>query len=208
MNTNQFIFYSIIDIDHYIIKFLDPITDFITLSSVNKYYNGLVVQNKLFNAYKNFTMEMNREKRDKDFLNACTYGYLLVAQYFFNKYTIDIHDNTEHAFRQACYYNHIEIAEWLFKLGSDILSPINIHAYDEDAFKSACFYGSLEIVKWLYQLGNDNSSPIDIRSDNDFAFRWACLANHIGIAKWLCILCDKYKITIGSNGKIMYRVEI
>jgi hypothetical protein len=43
MNTNKFIFNLVTDIDYYIIiNFLDPFTDFITLSRVNKYYYNLI----------------------------------------------------------------------------------------------------------------------------------------------------------------------
>jgi hypothetical protein len=37
--------------------------------------------------------------KKKNFRNACKHGYLLVAQYLFNKYTIDIHAKNEYVFR-------------------------------------------------------------------------------------------------------------
>src|SRR4051794_2491932 len=121
MDTNNFRIHIITEIDNRIIDFffLNSITDFIALSSVSKYYYDLVTQNQLFNEFKNFTLEMNKlDNKKKDFYNACEYGYLLVAQYFFNKYTINIRKDDEYIFKSVCCRGHIKIIKWLYQLSN------------------------------------------------------------------------------------------
>src|SRR4029079_4387201 len=131
---------------------------------------NLVIQNKLFDEFKNFIIKANDWQIEKNFPNACAYGYLFVAQYFFNKYDIDIHIDDECAFRGACYNNHMEIAKWLFKLSNEIYSPsglvsrIDIHAEDDFAFRLACYNGLIEMAIWLFNLGNEIYSPINIHA--------------------------------------------
>jgi ankyrin repeat protein len=185
MNNNRFIFYPVTDIDNYIIGFIDPIDDFITLSRVNKYYNKLVTEKILFVTFKKFTLEMRELNKQKNFQNACEHGYILVAQYFFNKNITDIHVDNEYAFRHACRNNHTEIVKWLYQLGINICSPINIHVDNEFAFKYFCRNGDMEMAKWLYQLSEDIFSPINIHIDNDQAFALACQSGKIEMAEWL-----------------------
>jgi ankyrin repeat protein len=196
--TNQSIF-NLVDIDLHIINFLDPMTDFFLLSCINKYYNNLVKQNKLFVEFKIFTTKIHFANEKKDFINACKYGYVLVAQYFCNKYTIDIHAGNEYAFQLACGNGHIETAKWLFNLSNEISSIIGIHADNERPFRWACYGGHIGTAKWLFNLSNEISSIINIHADNELAFGWACYFGHIETAKWLFSLSNEISSIINIH---------
>src|SRR5438309_1422509 len=74
-----------------------------------------------------------------------------------------------------CANDHIDVARWLFSLGS-----VDIYADDECAFRESCKNGHLNVAQWLYSLGD-----VDIHAGNEYAFRWSCREVHINIAQWL-----------------------
>ena len=48
----------------------------------------------------------------------------------------------------ACYYGHLEVAQWLLEIKPDI----DISARDDIAFCFACHYGHLKVATWLQDL--------------------------------------------------------
>lgn len=90
------------------------------------------------------------------------------------------------SFMYACENGHQEIAEWLYKTSSENGNKININAESECAFRQACRNGHFNIVKWLYNLSmTDSNSKININVVSDFAFRYASCNGHLQIARWL-----------------------
>ena len=66
---------------------------------------------------------------------------------------IDIHAESDYAFRAASGCGHLETAKWLWALSLELDSPIDIHAWNDFAFRAACGGGHLETAKWLISLG-------------------------------------------------------
>ena len=63
-------------------------------------------------------------------------------------YTIKPTIGCEVAFRYACIYGHLEVAQWLYK----IKPTIDISAENEYAFVRTCQYRNLEVAQWLQTL--------------------------------------------------------
>ena len=54
----------------------------------------------------------------------------------------------EDIFQNACSNGHLNVAQWLYQIKSDI----NISARNESAFINACSQGHLNVAQWLYQI--------------------------------------------------------
>ena len=61
---------------------------------------------------------------------------------------INISADNEHAFRNACFYGHLHVAQWLLQINP----YINISADNEDAFWWACRNRHLDVDHWLQSL--------------------------------------------------------
>ena len=100
----------------------------------------------------------------------------------------------EGAFRWACLYGHLHVAQWLLQIKPDI----NISADNEYAFRWACYYGHLHVAQWLLQ----QKPTINISINNEYAFRWACFKGHLDVCQWLQSLKPYlYVIEYDENGK-------
>jgi ankyrin repeat protein len=88
---------------------------------------------------------------------------------------INISYSNEDAFRNACYYGHLEVAKWLLQVKPDINNSFN----NEMAFRCACVKGHLEVAKWLLQV------KLDINNSYQSAFHLACEYGHLEVAQWL-----------------------
>jgi hypothetical protein len=86
-----------------------------------------------------------------------------------------VNKTNQDKFISACYYGHLEVAQWLYSLGD-----VNIHILNEDTFLMSCYYGHLEVAQWLYSLGG-----VNIHSKNEAAFRYTCCNGHLEVAQWL-----------------------
>ena len=111
MDTNSYIF-PVVEIEYYILSYLDPLIDFPKLSLVNKYYSDFVVNDKLVAALKQFYLiekikNKKLTKEENNFVSACTNNNLLVAKYLYQKNKINIHADNESAFRCACENGHL-----------------------------------------------------------------------------------------------------
>jgi hypothetical protein len=120
------------------------------------------------------------------FIQACKKGNLKKAINIYTKHKPNIHTRDDEAFRYACVFGHINIAQWLYGLDD---KP-NIHADDDYAFRFVCLIGYINIAQWLYGL---EDKP-NIHALDDEAFRFTCSSGHINIAQWLYGLDDKPNI--------------
>jgi ankyrin repeat protein len=122
----------------------------------------------------------------------------IIPFYEQHKQHIDICDENEQAFRIACVYGHLKVAQWLYK----IKPTIDISAWNEWAFRWACVHGHLKVARWLYEI----RPTIDISAnneDNEYAFIWACEYGHLEVAQWLYKI--KPTIDISAENEYAFR---
>ena len=111
-----------------------------------------------------------------EFITYIKTGRLDKAKEFYaNHPDINISAGNEYAFRFACDYRHLEVAEWLLYIKPDI----NISANNGYAFRFACYNNHLNVAKWLLEI-----KP-SINIINDCVFKWVCVYGHLEVAKWL-----------------------
>jgi hypothetical protein len=63
---------------------------------------------------------------------------------------VDIHIYGIDAFRFACTYGHLLVAQCLYFLGDDMSIDV---ADSNSTFRAVCLNGRLEMAQWLYSLG-------------------------------------------------------
>lgn len=107
------------------------------------------------------------------FWTACVQGRLDMAKWALSQGGVDIHEDEDHAFRWACFYDQLEVAQWLYS--KDV--P---HTVLNMVFPFACSYGRLKVVRWLSSL-----DKVDIHADDDLAFQLACMYGKLDVAQWL-----------------------
>jgi len=115
----------------------------------------------------------------------CYYGYIETIKWLLTSEKINIHANSDLAFRASCHGGFIEVAKMLLEISEKNKTIINIHACDEDAFVGSCRYGKIEVAKWLIEISKKSGKMINIHADYDMAFIWSCHKENIKIAKWL-----------------------
>ncbi len=122
---------------------------------------------------------------DKVFRIACRNGHLLLAQWIYANFDVDIHAKNEYSLRKSCKYNHLHILEWLYATSIKINSPLNIRVDNESPFKSACRNGALLIVQWIADYNNDKIRNKKIYAQRiQYAFCIGCTNNQLDIAEW------------------------
>jgi hypothetical protein len=110
--------------------------------------------------------------RNELFINLCSNGHLLVAQWLYDLGDVNISFNVDAAFRGACHNGHTPVVRWLYDHGG-----IDIHS---GLFFSACMLDHLSMAQCLYEIGG-----INIRSNYDHVFRSTCNGGHLSVAQWL-----------------------
>ena len=135
------------DLDHILIKHLDPYDDYKNLIQVNKYYNNFIRNNKLYQELQELHKKIDPLNPSVDynhtyFPEACKYGYLKVAKYLYKKYLIDIHIDNELALRWAYRNGHSNVIEWLYNLSSNNIPNI----YKLIIFDELCSKGYKNII--------------------------------------------------------------
>ena len=92
----------------------------------------------------------------------------IIAYYEENKEYIDIHYNSEAAFRNACMSNKSDVAKYIYNLGE-----VDLSAYNHQAFHITCLNQNIEMAKWFteidhrYHISMSEPDRLDI-SDCDF----------------------------------------
>ena len=105
-------------------------------------------------------------------------------------------DVLKHAFIFTCKNGHLEVAQWLESVISDVYSsdyrwnPKKVNEYGRCAFKIACKNNQLEIAKWLVSIILDNVKR-DRHGSLWYPFHTtdglldACMKGYIDIVKWI-----------------------
>ncbi len=78
----------------------------------------------------------------------CVRGDLEGAQPYYRDHPDINISRAEEAFREACFYGHLDVAQWLLH----IKPTINILANNEQAFLYACQNKYLHVAQWLATL--------------------------------------------------------
>lgn len=201
------------------------IHDMAKLRLINRYFKQIVELNHFYKTILNFS--------GKKFLKSSGISYCVneeikkgnmnILLYFINNYKVSS-SSSNAFFISSCEYGHLEIAQWLYSIDSNIniyayeyafisccgrgqlgtaqwlysLGSINIRILDEFAFRISCCRGYLDIAQWLYSLDNN----IDINSKDYESFRLSCVNKHLSVVEWLCKICPVYSVKIEIDGEI------
>jgi hypothetical protein len=93
---------------------------------------------------------------------------------------MDIHIFNDYAFKLCCYYDHIEIAKWLWDISLSINSSINLLSNNNSIYIDS---GDKNMEDLFLEILLDNNSHILI--SNNEIFLYSCSYGNIEIAKWL-----------------------
>lgn len=142
-----------------------------------------------------FKYQIDSFQKKCGFIDACGNGHVNIVGWFltnneFMPSNINITWISE-AFKQACFNNHLKVAQLLYDNYKLLLSE-NI-SYG-DLFFNMCKYGNIEILKWLYTLNREI-----FYINNHGAFRAACHFNRYDIVEWLCSVEPIYSYKVIDN---------
>ncbi len=131
---------------------------------------------------------MNTKEHKTLLINLIKKGNLFEIQDFLYKNpSINISDDNEFAFCQACINGYLDVAKWLLTFKPDI----DIGVYKNSPFHYACNFEHIEIAKLIYSL-----KPDVIKESGESAFHTACFNGNLELAKWI--------ISIEPNLKIIF----
>lgn len=88
-----------------------------------------------------------------------------------SNYDINIHSDSEYAFRWSCCNCHIQIVELLINLYPNI----NVHVKSEYTFRYCCRNGHFELAKLLLKI----NSNIYINAKNKYALQYSKVKRNI-----------------------------
>jgi hypothetical protein len=107
-------------------------------------------------------------------MDACYNGHGSLCKKFLElegSLRVDVHENKEQAFIQACYKSNDEdTIALLLSLDGD--RRVDVHARKNQAFVGACTGGKDVAVRMLLQLCDERR--IDVHHDEDWPFKSAC----------------------------------
>lgn len=133
----------------------------------------------------------NLEQNELLFGFICAKGMVEVARWMLYNTKVNLSANDDLAFRNACEYNQLPVAQMLDGHSKRRGIEIKIHIYNEYPFRKACRHGNLEFIEWLWII---SGYTIDLTCKNGYTFRHACKNGHLDLVKWLLI---KRNIDIG-----------
>jgi hypothetical protein len=134
------------------------------------------------------------------------WGHLETAKWLAGTFpVIDVHADSDHAFRGACAGGHLETVKWLWKT----FPAINVHALGNHAFRWACGGGHLETAKWLVEAFGPainthaiddqpfrvscEGVPLEKSTGFPFEFTVACAHGHLETARWVANLNPEWE---------------
>jgi hypothetical protein len=150
-----------LSIDTYnIIMNLLYIEDLFSLCFVDKFYHRMIINNKLFNEYKNLAekekiINLNKYKfTNMIFLYACKHDLLLIVEHLCKHKLYDI--NYYKGFLYASFDNQLNILGWLSQQKYKIIIwPEQLAEYEvffKDVFYNACRNNYVETIKFMLSL--------------------------------------------------------
>lgn len=79
----------------------------------------------------------------------CSWSHINIAKWFLKKASdkICIHADDEIIFRNACWYNRLDVAKFVYNYDNT-----NIRLHFDEAFRYSCIFYNIEIAKWLVSL--------------------------------------------------------
>lgn len=91
----------------------------------------------------------------------CSWSHLEIAKWFYKMESknINIHDDHDIIFRNACWYDRIDIVKWIVSF-----PDTNIRSCFDEAFHYSCMFNNIKIAKLLVSLLPDK---YDIKYDNN-----------------------------------------
>lgn len=183
-------------LDNYLMNYLNPLTDGITLMKTNSHYNDYYQNNEIISEAETISTVFSEEQYWMHFSRACEEGHLNLARHVFyaniendELYRKDIPKNLPASFHSARQNGHLNVVKWLYDLMKK--NEIRIDIFDdENNFKFACSKNHLDIAKWLF---NKNITEKD---NNDISLApiitYANSKGYIDLVKWLMEVNDKY----------------
>lgn len=111
-----------------ILKFL--LSNFKVINNLPYYAKTAVAHDNLdILQYFETLPEFSNVSVDILFFECCLHNKLDIAQYLYEKYKIDIHDDDDYAFECVCSYGYVEFAKWLYSLGGVNIEDEQIKDY-------------------------------------------------------------------------------
>ena len=176
---NQHIF-PIQDIDNIIIDYLH-LNELFLLSSINKYYYDKISQKKFICEIKKICF-LNWNDKNRTFDLCFIHGLIHLAQYIFDNHKQQIDMLLNKYFITACFYGHLNMAQWLVSISKTHNLPLDIHK--ENELLQACKKNYFDIVKWLIEISLEFNSCYQSQTFQ-IAFRFCCQFDNIEIAEYL-----------------------
>lgn len=148
--SNEYIF-PIVEIEYYILSFVDLRTIYQNLILVNKYYLHLIRSDTTYQEFKKFFEQITKNMSiDMKFISACKLGNINIAKYYILNYIKSI--NIINGFEKACTNGHLELSKLLYciikentdqkiiceRIVTFLIKINNIRNYD--------------VIKWLYEI--------------------------------------------------------
>ena len=135
-------------------------------------YGQLETAKWLLATYPNINVRgpiINGEYEDSAIMQAVTYGYINILQWFLTLPGTDVHYKDEQIFRLACEAGHLEIAKWMYETypNINVRAPLVDGEYGDDAFLRAVNEDHALIIDWLRDISFPNYIEVIINGEID-----------------------------------------
>jgi len=116
-------------------------------------------------------------------IQACSNGHIDEVKSILNKCDIEIYKQIEAALYYSCYYNRINIIEYLLEYSE--INKFKINLRINSIIKGFCVEGNLDIIKRLIKYVENNNIKLNLHLYNEYSFRVVCINGHASCAKYI-----------------------